>query len=128
MLSYFTNSIDKSIARGWDPLRTDDMGILWEHVVLEYLQARFPDATVRYWRDKTGHEVDFVIGRGRDEVDAIECKWSSDAFDSIPLRTFRTYYPKGRNYLVTPSAEIGYTKMFSGLEVRICPPSGVEVG
>jgi predicted AAA+ superfamily ATPase len=117
-----------SFARGWEPLRTEDMGILWEHVVLEYLQARFPDATVRYWRDKTGHEVDFVIERGRDEVDAIECKWSSDAFDSLPLRAFRSCYPKGRNYLVTPSAETGYTKIFSGHEVWICTPSGLEAG
>ena len=26
-----------SFARGWDPLRPEDLGILWEHVVLEYL-------------------------------------------------------------------------------------------
>ena len=28
-----------SFARGWDPLRAEDYGLLWEHVVLEYLQA-----------------------------------------------------------------------------------------
>jgi predicted AAA+ superfamily ATPase len=114
-----------SFARGWDPLRTDDMGILWEHFVLEFLQARFPDIRMRYWRDKAGREVDFVIDRGRDEVDTIECKWNIDAFDSLPLRTFRSYYPKGNNYLVTPSGDIGYTKIFSGHEVRICTPSGL---
>jgi uncharacterized protein len=114
-----------SFARGWEPLRSDDMGILWEHFVLENLQARFPDATVRYWRDKAGNEVDFVIERGREEVDAIECKWSIDAFDSLPLRTFRKYYPKGRNYLVTPSGGTGYIKNYSGHEVRICTPSGL---
>ena len=32
-----------SFARGWDPLRQDDFGILWEHLVLEQLQAHFPD-------------------------------------------------------------------------------------
>lgn len=114
-----------SFARGWDPLRPDDMGILWEHLVFEHLQARFPDAKVRYWRDKAGHEVDFIIERGRDEVDAIECKWNIDAFDSLPLRTFRNYYPKGNNFLVTPSGETAYTKSFGGHEVRICTPSGL---
>ena len=31
-----------SFARGWDPLRPDDFGVLWEHMVLEHLQAHFP--------------------------------------------------------------------------------------
>jgi predicted AAA+ superfamily ATPase len=47
-----------SFARGWDPLRQDDLGVLWEHLVLEHLQAHFPDTPVHYWRDKQGREVD----------------------------------------------------------------------
>ena len=62
-----------SWARGWEPLRSDDCGLLWEHVVLEHLQAHFPDTPVRYWRDKQGREVDFVLARGRDQADVIEC-------------------------------------------------------
>src|SRR3990167_8783975 len=63
-----------SFARGWDPLRPEDLGILWEHLVLEHLQALSPDLPVRYWRDRNGREVDFVLARRRDEVDAVECK------------------------------------------------------
>ena len=115
-----------SFARGWDPLRTEDLGLLWEHLVLEHLQGHFPDTRVRYWRDKQGHEVDFVLASHRDEVDAIECKWHADAFDSAGLALFRSYYPKGRNYLVTPSGAPGYTKRFGALEVHVCTPTDLR--
>ena len=92
-------------------------------MVLESLQAGFPDDTIRYWRDKAGNDVDFVRVRQRDEVDAIECKWNSAAFDSASLEVFRSYYPKGRNYLVSPSGAPAYTKRFGTHEVRICTPA-----
>ncbi len=112
-----------SFVRGWEPLRNDDLGALWEHLVLEHLQARFPDIPIRYWRDKSGREVDFVLARRRDEVDAIECKWDPGAFDSAALQVFRGHYPKGRNHLVTPSGDPAYTRRYGKLEVRICTPS-----
>jgi hypothetical protein len=112
-----------SFARGWDPLRTDDYGVLWEHLVLEHLQAYFPDTPIRYWRDKAGREVDFVLARRRDAVDAIECKWEASAFDATALKVFRSYYPHGKNYLVTPGAEPAYPKRYGELEVTVCTPS-----
>jgi len=115
-----------SFARGWDPLRQEDLGALWEHLVLEHLQATFPDTPVRYWRDKAGREVDFILAHRRDEVDAIECKWDARAFDSAALEVFRGYYPKGRNFLVTPGAEPAYPKQFGELEVRICTPGELQ--
>lgn len=115
-----------SFARGWDPLRQDDLGILWEHLVLEHLQAHFANMPVRYWRDKAGHEIDFVMAPRRDEVDAIECKWDPAPFDATALQVFRSYYPHGRNYLVTPSGTPGYGKMFGAYEVRICTPAELQ--
>lgn len=112
-----------SFGRGWDPLRPDDLGLLWEHLVLEHLQAHCPDTPVCYWRDKAGREVDFVLARRRDQVDAIECKWNPGSFDSSALEVFRSYYPEGRNYLVSPSGAPGYTRRFGALEVRVCTPS-----
>lgn len=111
-----------SFARGWDPLRQEDLGLLWEHLVLEHLQAHLPDATIRYWRDKAGHEVDFVLVRSRDEVDAIECKWSPGRFDGTALRIFRDAYPRGRNYLVTPAGDPAYTIAAGKLRIRVCTP------
>jgi uncharacterized protein len=114
-----------SYARGWDPLRPDDFGLLWEHVVLEHLQAHLPDTPVFYWRDKAGREVDFVIARRRDEVDAIECKWDPRSFDGSAMALFRSYYPKGRNYLVTPGAEMPYDTRYRNLEVRVGSPAEI---
>ena len=116
-----------SFARGWDPLRQEDLGALWEHLVLEHLQAHFPDTTIRYWRNKAGREVDFVLAHRRDEVDTIECKWDPRSFDSTALQIFRSYYPKGRNFLVTPSADPAYPKAFGNLEVKVCDPSGITL-
>jgi predicted AAA+ superfamily ATPase len=115
-----------SFVRGWDPLRAEDFGALWEHLVLEHLQVLVPHLRVRYWRDKSGREVDFVLARRRDAVDAIECKWNPAAFDRSALEVFRGFYPKGRNFLVTPSGDPAYTKRFGELEVRICTPSELQ--
>lgn len=113
-----------SFSRGWDPLRPEDHGQLWEHLVLEFLQARAHDRRVQYWRDASGREVDFVIPRGRDEVDAIECKWDPAEFDATALRLFRTYYPRGGNYVLSPISGPGYPKRAGGLEVFVSSPEG----
>ena len=113
-----------SFSRGWDPLRPEDHGLLWEHLVLEFLQARAHDRRIQYWRDASGREVDFVIPRGRDEVDAIECKWDPAEFDATALRLFRTYYPRGGNYVLSPISGPGYPKRAGGLEVFVSSPEG----
>jgi uncharacterized protein len=112
-----------SFSRGWDPLRQDDLGLLWEHFVLEQLQAQFPNTPIRYWRDKGGREIDFVLAQRRDQVDVIECKWNAAAFDSSALKVFRNYYPKGKNYLVTPSGDPAYTRTYGDQEVLVCTPT-----
>ena len=56
-------------------------------------------------------------------MDVVECKWDPSAFDSSALRVFRDYYPKGRNYLVTPSGDPAYSKRFGTLTVRVCTPT-----
>lgn len=114
-----------SFCRGWDPLRPDDFGPLWEHVVLEYLQAHLHESRIHYWRDGAGREIDFVITRRRDEVDAIECKWATDHFDPGAMKVFRGYYPGGNNYLICPLSAAGYPKRISGLELYVCSPEGL---
>jgi uncharacterized protein len=114
-----------SHARGWSPLRPDDCGLLWEHVVLEHLQAHLPDLPLHYWRDKAGRELDFVIVRNRDRLDAIECKWDPAEFDPAGLKAFRALYPKGDNYLVSPVTLSPYFKQAGDLEIQVCDPSGI---
>ena len=109
-----------SFVHGWDPLRPADLGVLWEHLVVEQFQALWPDEPVRYWRDKAGREVDFVRPRGRDAVDAYECKWNPTAFEADALKVFRASYPKGKNYLLSPLTGPAYTKKVQGLELTVC--------
>ncbi len=113
-----------SFARGWDPLRPEDYGPLWEHVVLEYLQAHGHAWQIQYWRDATGREIDFVIARGRDQIDAIECKWDPVQFEPTALKVFRAYYPRGTNFVVSPLSTPGYRKKVGGLDLYVCNPEG----
>jgi len=113
-----------SFSRGWDPLRQDDYGPLWEHIVLEYLQAHAYDYQIQYWRMSDGREVDFVIARSRDTVDAIECKWNQEQFDPASLKLFRALYPKGNNYLICPLSAPGYLKKIAGMDIYVCNPAG----
>lgn len=79
--------------RGWHTLRGEDRGVLWEHFVLNEMHAHLQTRDVRYWRDKRGHEIDFVVARrGRPPI-AIECKWSTAEFDTRNARAFLAQYP-----------------------------------
>lgn len=113
-----------SFCRGWDPLRPDDHGPLWEHLVLETLMAHLPAGVIRYWRDAAAREIDFVYARDRDRVDTVECKWNPDQFDGSSLKVFRSYYPHGDNYLITPLGGESYVKQASGLRILVCNPDG----
>lgn len=108
-------------ARGWDHLRTEDCGSLWEHLVLDTLIAANPPK-IHFWRDKQQREVDFVVPRGRDTVDAVECKWSPNAFETRGLVAFREQYPNGKNYLVCPQVDQGYERGYGGLKILVVSP------
>lgn len=105
--------------KGWSHLRPDDMGFLWEHLVLNELKARLRSFQIHYWRDKRGHEVDFVLARrGRQPV-AIVCKWSADRFDPRSLVSFRQAYPKGDNFFVAHDVEHTYARRYGDVEVKL---------
>ncbi|KAF0126497.1 MAG: Uncharacterized protein FD189_1374 [Elusimicrobia bacterium] len=116
-----------SFFRGWDQLRPSDNGTLWEHLALDWLAARNPETPVLYWRDKAGHELDFVLPRGRDSVDVYECKWSPSDFSPDALKVFRAAYPKGDNYLVCP-VSAGYKKRVGDFELSVRPPEAAPGG
>jgi predicted AAA+ superfamily ATPase len=108
-------------ARGWDHLRTEDCGVLWEHLVLDALIAA-GRPKIHFWRDKQQREVDFVVPRGRDAADAIECKWKPDAYETRGLAAFREQYPAGENYVASPLNGPGYERVQDGLRVSIVSP------
>jgi len=110
-------------ARDWDRLRSDDCGILWEHLVLDTLLSVCDPAKVHFWRDKQNREIDFVVPRGRQTCDAIECKWQGAAFDTRNLLVFRAAYSSGRNFVVTPQPGEPYSARKDGLELTFMNPA-----
>ncbi len=112
-------------ARGWDHLRAEDCGVLWEHLVLDTLiAAGLPK--IFFWRDKQQREVDFVVPRGREVADTIECKWNPEAFETRGLKAFREQYPKGNNYLVSPMIGRAYERVQEGLKITVTAPEDLR--
>ena len=111
--------------KGWDRLRPEDRGVLWEHLVLDTLRFRHADHRIFYWRDKAGREVDFVIRRARDRVDLVECKVDPDELDGRSAETFRAAYPNGRNYVTAPAVRTPYRIRRRGHVFTVCPPHAV---
>jgi uncharacterized protein len=91
--------------KGWDVIRSDDRGLLWEHLVLDSLRFHYADEDICYWQDKSHREIDFVIRRGRNRVDVVECKINPDRLDAKPMEAFRSLYPAGENYVVSPTVK-----------------------
>lgn len=106
-----------AFSRGWNELRSEDYGNLWEHLVLDTLISIPMILKILYWRDKQQREIDFVVPRGRGECDAIECKWNLKSFETRNLLAFRSYYPKGRNYVVSPQVAKQYVSKINDLEI-----------
>ena len=104
--------------KGWCELREEDRGALWEHYVLNEYLATAQRRDIRYWRDKRGHEVDFVLERRSGPPVAIECKWRADGFDGRNLRAFRARYPGGDNFVVTSDTAASYLRSTRGVDVR----------
>jgi len=103
--------------RGWHELREEDLGLMWEHFVLNEVMTRIQSRDVAYWRDKRGHEVDFVLARRSKKPLALECKWSANNFDPTNLRAFRQQHPEGDNVVVAQDVERTFTGTFGNLKV-----------
>ena len=106
--------------KGWDTIRDDDRGLLWEHLVLDGLRSRFADDDIFYWQDKSRREVDFVIRHSRDRVDVVECKISPDKLDVTPVEVFRGLYAKGENIVISPAVKKPYKFRRGGLVFTAC--------
>ena len=104
---------------GWEQLRTQDCGLLLEHVVLDLLRAHYPERKIHYWRDKQKREIDFVIPEKTGHVTAIECKWRGDKLQPRNLDAFRESYPKGRNFIVVGQTGEPFSRKIGKHEVEV---------
>ena len=111
--------------RGWHEVRRDDLGLLWEHFVLNELHAHLGSRAIRYWRSKHGSEVDFVVTERGAAAAAVECKWSAGEFDASALRAFRGRYPRGANFVVASDVKESFSKRYGELSVRFVSLPGL---
>lgn len=105
-------------AKGWNDIRPDDRGLLWEHLVLDMLRSQIPDNKLFYWRDKSDREIDFVIKHQGNEVDIIECKINPDHLSLKPIAVFREIYPEGNNYCYSPFTDNPWVVEKNGLKIK----------
>jgi uncharacterized protein len=107
--------------KGWNQLRSGDMGFLWEHYVLNEIQGRLQTRQLLYWRDKMGHEIDFII-RPRGEkkpLIAIECKWSVRSWTDDNWAIFIKNYPHANCFVVTHDAKPSFNRTVNGTTVKV---------
>jgi uncharacterized protein len=105
---------------GWKDLRAEDLGRLWEHYVLNELQANADPTDIRYWRSTKHQEVDFVLVRRGKAPAAIECRWRADGRESLRgMKAFRRIYPEGINLVVASDVERPFEReLLPGIMVR----------
>jgi predicted AAA+ superfamily ATPase len=111
--------------KGWETLRPEDKGVLWEHYVLNEIHARLQRPDVQTWRDKQHHEIDFILQKSPRQVEAIECKWSADQFDPGHLKIFRGLHPLGKNFVVASDADESYRKDYGDMQVNFVSLEGL---
>lgn len=105
--------------KGWETIREDDRGLLWEHLVLDTLRVFFNENNLYYWRDKSNREIDFIIRDGQ-EVHTLECKINPDSYDVKTLLKFRSLYPKGKNFIISPNIKVPYQIKANNINCTFC--------
>ena len=107
--------------KGWESLREDNRGLLWEHFVLNEILARLQGRDLYYWRDKRHHEIDFIVRKKGKGVLAIECKWSAGHFDPRGMIAFRKAYPEGRNIVISQDVDRRFQRRYGDQIVEYVP-------
>jgi predicted AAA+ superfamily ATPase len=109
-------------AKGRRELRADDLGLLWEHCVLNELHGHLQIRSINYWRDKRGHEIDFVIHPRTEKYPiAIECKVTISQDDRVlaslskNFEAFRSLYPGDENFIVASNIDTPFKRHYADI-------------
>jgi uncharacterized protein len=116
-------------AKGRTELRPEDLGFMWEHCILNEMHGQLQTRSINYWRDKSGHEIDFVFRNKRDNsTTLIECKFlaqqDNSTFTSLRknFEAFRRYYPRGENFVVASNIDKQYKRRYADLSISFVSP------
>lgn len=102
--------------KGWNELRETDLGVLWEHLVLDMLRVNY--GQVYYWIDKVKDEIDFIVREQGKIVHTIECKINPEKYSVKAIQKFRTLYPDGRNLCISPHIKEPYKLKKGNIEIE----------
>lgn len=106
--------------------RSDDLGRMFEHVIFNELLALHGPRHLRYWRDKRGHEVDFVFTDRSEQPTAIECKWRAEGFSPVGIQAFRRRYQGGTNYVIAGDVRMPYRREYGDIKVEFVSPLALD--
>jgi uncharacterized protein len=116
-------------AQGKTELRKEDRGLMWELCVLNELNGQLQTRAINYWRDKQGHEIDFVLsGRTKGSPIALECKFSlaqdSSAITKLVenFEAFRRHYPGEYNFVVASTIDMPFKRSYNGIPIHFIHP------
>ncbi len=101
-------------SRGWKDLRPDDLGNLWEHMVLDELLASVDEDSIHYWRTKDKKEIDFVLKRRGHPAVAIECKWKGREWNAGAYRAFRALHPDACCWVIAQDRDAIFERQHDG--------------
>lgn len=111
-------------AKGRMELRAEDLGFMWEHCILNEMHGHLQTRSINYWRDKNGHEIDFVLrNKKNNSTTAIECKFLTQQDDSTlaslakNFEAFRHHYPQGENFVVANNINTQLTRRYADLSI-----------
>ena len=107
-----------SYYRGWGQHREDDLGVLWEHFVLNEIHAQGWGKDIHYWRDKRGHEIDFVMSSPQG-LRAVECKWKTKNLEAKNFLALWERYPNAKGYVVAADVKKGFTHKVRQHSIRV---------
>ena len=75
------------------------------------------DRELRYFRDKDGREVDFVVVERKTPALLVECKWGDAEIDRS-LKYFKAKFPKAEAWQISATGRKDYV---SGEGIRVAP-------
>lgn len=112
-------------SKGISELRMEDYGFMWEHCILNEMHGNLQTRAINYWRNKSGHEVDFVIrNKKNNSITAIECKFlihqeevSMSAIGKN-FAAFRHNYPQGENIVVAHNVDKPFKQNYHDLTIH----------
>jgi len=120
-------------AKGRGELRAEYTGSMWEHCVLNEINGQLQTA-INYWRDKSGHEIDFVIvNKKNNSINAIECKFLTQQDDSTlaslakNFEFFRQNYKSGENFVVANNIDIAIKRRYKDLVITFVNPQDLII-